>query len=170
MQATLIQNLNQFLDALNLCETGILSYEEVFKTGIVEPQDVLKYESWEESGYTKNLILEKDGFQIYLLCLLPGQMTEIHNCDGDAWTYITSGQMTREIYRFDESLSPMMSNEERTMLDEKSSTKLSGKNEFHRLINKSNSSSTCLYMFVPPANEVQFYNESTDSIRRDAFT
>ena len=87
----LIKNFDQFLDALNLCDTGIYSYEEVIETTPIDPEEVADIaEGIQLSGYSK-LLLERKYFKVQLITLGVGDKMSIGDTGQHSWMKCIKG-------------------------------------------------------------------------------
>ena len=89
----LIKNFDQFLDALNLCETGIYTYEEVISTTPINPMEVEEFAApIAEQFFTKTL-LERKYFTVSLISIGAGDATRIDTEGRDVWLKCIQGEV-----------------------------------------------------------------------------
>ena len=87
----LIKNFDQFLDALNLCDTGIYSYEEVIETTPIDPEEIADIaEGIPLSGYSK-VLLERKYFKVQLITLGVGDKMSISDTGQHSWMKCIKG-------------------------------------------------------------------------------
>lgn len=90
----LIKNFDQFLDALNLCDIGVYTYEEVIQSAEIEAQGLEPHVNWIEETVSVSSILKKDNFEVFLYCWEPGQETPMISQSGKAWFRVVEGELT----------------------------------------------------------------------------
>lgn len=92
METLLIQNFEQFLDALNLCNTGIYTHEEVIQSSAITKDEVADFVLWNTAYPTSNLVMEKDDIVVNMLCFEPGQSLELQG-QNSGWLRTVSGKL-----------------------------------------------------------------------------
>ena len=158
MSALQIQNFNQFLDILNLCETGVFSYEDVFKSATINAEDLDEYVLWKPDGYCRIPILKKEPFEVLLMCWEPGQISQIHDHNGQqGWIYVVSGEITEELFSTKKGQKPKMT-ASRT-LGAKMSSHISDAIGSHRLSNQSQERCMSVHLYAKPIDSVHTYRE-----------
>lgn len=89
MNALLIQNFDQFLDALNLCNTGIYTYQEVIESSEICIEDLDEFVTWNTDICSKVSVLRNGDFEVSICCFEPGQ--HITWASGNTWISVVSG-------------------------------------------------------------------------------
>ena len=68
--------------------------------GALDEASLRPFMNWREDKYARNLIHRCDFFDVILLCWQPGQVTKIHNHNGNlGWIRLVSGTLRETNYR-----------------------------------------------------------------------
>lgn len=98
METLIINNFDQFLDALNLCDIGVYSYEEVIHSANIDSEDLAEFTNWNSEDLKAVSILKKGNFEVFLYCWELGQHTEVVEQKGSGWFRVINGQLNHETY------------------------------------------------------------------------
>ncbi len=79
MDTLLIQNFDQFLDALNNCELGIFDYDEVLQSAEINVDELAEYAEWHTESYCKKEIYRRGDYYVEVGCWENGQSSEIYS-------------------------------------------------------------------------------------------
>ena len=90
----IIKNFDQFLDALNLCETGIYTYDEIIESVPLDAEEVTAYAA--KSSETSNLqnIMARKHFSVSLVNLAPEESISINENLSNSWIKCIQGELS----------------------------------------------------------------------------
>ena len=98
MNTLLIQNFDQFLDALNNCELGIFDYEEVFESAQIETSELDKYIFWNDEEPSITEVMERGNFEVKVICWKPNQsLARESKKDLVEWVYVAKGVLVTDL-------------------------------------------------------------------------
>ena len=161
MQKLLIQNLGQFIDALNGCAYGAYDYNEVAQSATIDTSEVEPYINWNTKTYQRNLITRNEDYELLLMCWEPGQKTEIHDHNGqEGWIQMIDGELTEERYHVDE-LQPVPHRISKNNLKPNQISHINDEIGLHRIINNTDKRSMSMHLYVKPVKKLHLYNAET---------
>ena len=118
------------------------------------------YSSWSAESYTRNCIIENEKFELILICWEQGQITPIHNHDGqECWVRIIDGEFRETIYQLDDvgELNVIRS----TISKSNDITYMIDFMGFHSLENLSNKRSMSLHLYAKPIRNCKLFDDKT---------
>lgn len=159
----LIKNFDQFLDALNLCETGVYSYSEVLESAADLTNEIADLANWRQEGYSREVVLKRGSFEVSILSFEPGQSTEIHQHGNQTqWLHCVVGQVTREIYSKEAAGSPTLKSS--SIIKSGVVTEANDQEGFQKLTNNSTDRSICIQIYNHPVDTVVAINQESGEL------
>lgn len=159
----LIKNFDQFLDALNLCDTGIYTYSEVLESAADLTDEIKELANWKEEGYSREVVLKRGSFEVSILSFEPDQSTEIHqHGDQTQWLHCVVGEITREIYSKEAAGGPTLKSS--SIIKIGIVTEANDREGFQKLTNNSTDRSICIQIYNHPVDSVMAINQESGEL------
>ena len=159
----LIKNFDQFLDALNLCETGIYSYSEVLESAADLTDEIAELANWKQESYSREVVLKRGSFEVSILSFEPGQSTAIHQHGNQTqWLHCVVGQISREIYSKEAAGSPKLRSS--SIMQNGQVTEANDQEGFQKLTNSGAERSICIQIYNHPVGSVMAINQESGEI------
>lgn len=152
-----LQTIDDLITALN--DEERTTFGHIIRSLEIEPEDVLKYASWQEDTYTRNCIIDNGDFQLILLCWEPGQKTPVHDHGGqECWVKVIQGELEEVLYNKDEGSDELF--EVRSAVSEVGHvTYMKDYMGFHSLENTSDQRSLTLHLYANPIRSCNVFDE-----------
>jgi cysteine dioxygenase len=153
-----LQTLDESISALS--EGERTKYGDILRSMKLPSGALDCYCSWSNESYTRNCIVENEKFELILLCWEEGQITPIHNHDGEeCWVKIIDGEFRETIYNTNDSGEP-----KRVKSTITKSNDISYMIDFmgvHSLENMSNKRSMTLHLYAKPIRSCKIFDENS---------
>ena len=103
----IIQTLDELVTALIEGETT--TFGALLRSMNLPKDEFEPYQSWSDSCYTRNCIVENESFELILICWEGKQITPIHNHGGEeCWIYFIEGEFEEVVYKIDNNQNPVV--------------------------------------------------------------
>lgn len=108
--STTISSLPDFLNKLE--ETPSEDFPELLDRLEISADDLCDFGSWCTDHYKRNHIMKNERYELILLCWEEGQITPIHDHDGEnCWVYFVDGRFSETIYSMGDKMKVLEENE-----------------------------------------------------------
>ena len=153
-----LQLLDELVNAL--FEGEKTNYSNILRSMKLPISAFDNYCSWSAESYTRNCITENDKFELILICWEQGQITPIHNHDGqECWVRIIEGEFSETIYNANED--GLLKRFKSTISKSNDITYMVDFMGFHTLENLSKKRSISLHLYAKPIRSCKIFDENS---------
>lgn len=161
----IIQTLPDLLKALQPIKAGAVdSFSRVLSSTRLSRENVQKYCFFRKEGYTRNLVLRTEQYELLVLCWDVGQYSPIHNHQSqNCWMYVVDGILAETMY------SVSQASEDRVHLQQLRKTQsepggffyINDEMGLHRVSNGGSVPAISLHLYSFPFDTCNIYSEET---------
>lgn len=142
--------------------SGGEGYLEILRTLEVPVAELEPHATWHPKHYTRNILAQRPGYELLLICFGPGQRTSIHDYDSaHAYVRPVLGEVVEERFRLDASGRPELVRT--TSLHSGIISHLGGGDSIHRFENVGDGRAMTLNLYAPPLRKWRVYDERSGS-------
>jgi cysteine dioxygenase len=155
-----IDTLNELIEKLD--KSNPENHGRIIKNMDIPIDEFEEYASWNKEGYTRNCINRTDNYELILLCWKKGDITPIHNHNGQkCWVYQVQGQVTE--VRYEENNSNELIETNRMKLNPGKLTFMHDSMGYHKLKNDTEGRAMTLHIYVSPINSCEVFNPQKET-------
>lgn len=159
-----LRKLTQLISDAEVSEIGY-----ILKNNNVDWESIEPYCKWNNAEYTRNCLKRTNKLEIILLCWEPGQITKIHNHNGQkCWVHQLLGQIHENKFKLNSSNCPELA--ESKFLNKGGCSYIDDEMGYHNLENKSSNRSVSLHIYINPIDECLVYNDNEDCFKKKELT
>lgn len=138
-------------------------YLSILKANGPSMEELLPHATWNARHYTRNILVQREGYELLLICFEPGQRTSIHDYDSkDAFIHPVEGRLQED--RFLQTADGQLDLVSSTLLGTSDHSHMQGDHSIHRYVNVHNGRSMSLNLYAPPIRKWKVYDERSGRI------
>jgi cysteine dioxygenase len=154
MSAGSLDKLIKALDA----GPGHEGYLAILKSHEVPLEELASFASWNPKHYTRNIIVQREAYELLLICFEADQRTSIHDYDSeDAFIHPVQGSLQEE--RFELATDGMLDQVSSKLLGTADHSHLKGHHSIHRYVNAGGGRAMSLNLYARPLRKWKVYDE-----------
>lgn len=126
----------------------------------IPEQEFERYYHWSDEHYTRNQLVERENYELVIICWEKGQQSSIHDYDtNEAWIHPLRGQLREEKFVLDDQTGELhkVSN---VVLGVKDYTFMGVGVDLHRYTNVYDHRATSLHLYSKPVKSWRAYDEA----------
>jgi len=155
--------LHELISALDAVQ-GADGYLPVLRSMPVATQELERLATWNVRHYTRNVLVQREGYELLLICFEPGQRTSIHDYDSEnAFVHPVLGEVLEERFTLDAEGRPVLGSQQ--VLNTGAFSHLQGGNSIHRYTNLGGTRAMSLNLYAPPLRKWRVYDERSGRAR-----
>lgn len=163
-----IQTLSELLTALQPIKAGAVdSFSRVLSSTRLSRESIQKYIFFRKEGYTRNLVVRTEQYELLVLCWDIGQYSPIHNHQSqDCWMYVVDGILAETLYSVSETAQHRVHLQQirKTQSDPGGFFYINDGMGLHRVSNGGAVPAISLHLYSFPFDTCNIYSEETGEV------
>jgi cysteine dioxygenase len=128
-------------------------------------RDWREFALFDAAAYTRNLIHRADAFEVILLCWNPGQVTPIHNHQGQrCWMSVLDGRVEETLYRLPERTGGPLAISTSKLHDRGEVAFITDEIALHRIAQVGERQAVSLHVYSRPIPRCQIYDPASGEV------
>ena len=126
----------------------------------LDAEDFESYAFWDPNGYTRNCISRNEEYELLLLCWQEGDVTPIHDHNGEeCWVYALRGELEEIRYQDAPESSSGIIESERLVMREGTVAYMHDTMGYHSLHNRTKGRAMTLHLYMKPIDSCKVFDE-----------
>jgi cysteine dioxygenase len=159
MNAASLDKLIKALDA----GPGRDGYAGIMRSIEVPLEELTAFASWNPKHYTRNIIVQREAYELLLICFEADQRSSIHDYDSeDAFIHPVQGSIRED--RFELASDGLLDQVSSTVLGPRDHSHLKASSSIHRYVNVGVGRAMSLNLYARPLRRWKVYDERSGRI------
>ncbi len=128
-------------------------------------QDWRDFALFDQASYTRNLVCKTERFEMLLLCWSPGQVTPIHNHEGQrCWMGVLDGRVEETLFHLPSPANPKLSSADSKRHDRGTVAFISDDIAWHRIAQVGAERAVSLHLYSRPIARCRVFDPATNAL------